>query len=463
MSVPTILIIDDNIEVRLSAAYFLEDQGLKVLEAASPDEAKQLLSVKAIAIILLDMNFSKDTTSGQEGLDFLAWLKERNNTPAVLCITGWGNINLAVRALQLGACDFIEKPWQNTALLTSIQQQLKLQTRQQNQLSYIASQQTQTSQPATEFVWQSASMRALQKKLEKVVVSDASILLCGESGVGKSHFVSWLHQHSQRAQGPLVSVNMGALAESLFESELFGHVKGAFTDAKQNRTGRFTKASGGTLFMDEVATLSLPLQAKLLRVLETGEYEALGSSQTIRSDIRLICATNAHLPTCIEQGTFRRDLFYRINTLMFELPPLRERESDIVPLAKHLLAQHAKRYGITDKGLSMEVENALKAYPWPGNIRELSHVMERALLMSEGPQICLEDCQLRLAKQPAVATRVQTRLEDSSCTLADMEKSLIMQVLEEECGVISQAAQRLGLTKSSLYRRLDKYGLKDVS
>ncbi|KZN56279.1 sigma-54-dependent transcriptional regulator [Pseudoalteromonas luteoviolacea] len=457
MPLPRILIVDDNVEVRLSAAYFLEDQGFEVIEADSPSTAKQLLSVTSFDIILLDMNFARDTTSGQEGLDFLTWLQAQQGAPAVLCITGWGSVKLAVKALQLGASDFIEKPWQNAALLASIQQQLALQKKQQTQLNQALQPEQETD---IEFVWQSACMQALERKLSRVAHSDAAILLCGESGVGKSHLVSWLHQHSARAGGPLVSVNMGALSESLFESELFGHVKGAFTDAKQNRVGRFTMASGGTLFMDEIATLSMPLQAKLLRVLETGEYEVLGSSKTVRSDVRLICATNADLPQNVALGTFRQDLFYRMNTLVFELPPLRERQVDIIPLASYLLAKHAKRYGMATKPMDGEVIHALQTYPWPGNIRELSHVMERALLMSEGSQIALQDCQLRLAQRPRAAGIMADSPAEATGTLAQMEKRMIMDVMAQEGGVTSQAAQKLGLTKSSLYRRLDKYGLK---
>lgn len=457
MPVPCILIVDDNVEVRLSAAYFLEDQGFEVIEADSPHSAKQLLSVKSIALILLDMNFARDTTSGQEGLEFLTWLQGQHGAPAVLCITGWGSVKLAVQALQLGASDFIEKPWQNAALLKAIQQQLTLQQKQHSQLSHTR---CPTIESAGEFRWQSASMLALERQLLRLANSDATILLCGESGVGKSHLVAWLHQHSARATGPLVNVNMGALSESLFESELFGHVKGAFTDAKQNRVGRFTMASGGTLFMDEIATLAMPLQAKLLRVLETGEYEVLGSSQTIRSDVRLICATNADLPVCVTQGTFRQDLFYRINTFVFELPPLRERQADIIPLASYLLTKHATRYGMVTKPMGEKVAHALQTYPWPGNIRELSHVMERALLMSEGSQIELQDCQLRLARSSISDEAIPQALPAAAGTLAEMEKRLIMDVMAQEGGVISQAAQKLGLTKSSLYRRLDKYGLK---
>ncbi|KZN55202.1 hypothetical protein N474_15975 [Pseudoalteromonas luteoviolacea CPMOR-2] len=458
----TVLIIDDNLEVRLSIAYFLEDQGFDVIEADSPDIAKQLLSVKAVSLILLDMNFSRDTTSGAEGLCFLRWLKMRKDAPAVICLTGWGSVALAVQALQLGASDFIEKPWQNDALLASIQQQLKLSQRQQLHIELAAKQAQPKSQDqgAQKYTWQSHVMNELEARLQRIAQTDASILLCGESGVGKSHVVKWLHEKSRRVDGPLVSVNVGALSESLFESELFGHKKGAFTDAKADRVGRFEMAGGGTLFLDEIATLSLPLQAKLLRVLESGEYEVLGSSKTQRSDARLICATNADLTQLVEQGEFRNDLLYRINTFVFELPALRQRKDDIVPFAKYLLATHARRYQMASKPLSDDVCAALLHYPWPGNIRELSHVMERALLMSDEAHITLNDCQLRLARPNAAQTVAASAPYPTDQTLADLEKSAIEQVLSEEKGVVSNAAKRLGVSKSSLYRRIEKYGLK---
>ncbi|KZN44248.1 sigma-54-dependent transcriptional regulator [Pseudoalteromonas luteoviolacea] len=459
----TVLIIDDNVEVRLSIAYFLEDQGFDVIEAESPDIAKQLLSVKAISLILLDMNFTRDTTSGEEGLGFLSWLHTRPKSPAVICLTGWGSVSLAVQALQLGASDFIEKPWQNDELLASIQQQKILSQRQETHLADCKTRLSSTIKNQRRYAWQSPIMRSLESKLARIAKTDAAILLCGESGVGKSYVVEGLHTQSLRAGGPLVSVNVGALSASLFESELFGHVKGAFTDAKAARDGRFTIADGGTLFLDEIATLSLPLQAKLLRVLESGEYEVLGSSETLRSDVRVICATNADLNTLVEQGTFRNDLLYRINTFVFELPPLRQRKEDIVPFAQYLLAHHAIRYHMTTKPLSSEVVAALQSYPWPGNIRELSHVMERALLMSDGGQIELRDCQLRLARPIAGHKTQSGTLSPQEQTLADIEKAAISRVLFEENGVVDSSAKRLGISKSSLYRRLDKYGLKNES
>ncbi|WP_256096839.1 sigma-54-dependent transcriptional regulator [Pseudoalteromonas luteoviolacea] len=457
----TVLIIDDNVEVRLSIAYFLEDQGFDVIEAESPDIAKQLLSVKAISLILLDMNFTRDTTSGEEGLGFLHWLHTQPEPPAVICLTGWGSVSLAVQALQMGASDFIEKPWQNDALLASIQQQVRLADRQKARLAQLSNHLPKTVKSQQGYIWQSPIMRALESQLSRIARTDAALLLCGESGVGKSHAVEKLHAQSQRAQGPLVSVNVGALSASLFESELFGHMKGAFTDAKMARDGRFTTADGGTLFLDEIATLAMPLQAKLLRVLESGEYEVLGSSQTLRSDVRVICATNADLNELVEQGLFRNDLLYRINTFVFELPPLRQRKEDIVPFAQYVLAHHAQRYQMAVKPLSDEVIAALQSYPWPGNIRELSHVMERALLMSDGDQIVLHDCQLRLARSNLKPTPQHGVSYAQQQTLAEIEKAAITRVFSEEKGMVGSSAKRLGISKSSLYRRLDKYGLKN--
>ncbi|TMP26721.1 sigma-54-dependent Fis family transcriptional regulator [Pseudoalteromonas rubra] len=449
-----VLVVDDNPEVRLSAAFLLEDHGFEVYEAEHPEVAKQFLSCKSIDQILLDMNFTRDTTSGNEGLTFLRWLQSQSSAPAVICLTGWGSVPLAVEAMRLGAADFIEKPWQNAQLLDAIRKQSKLNLLQVKQGIV---QSTETDIPC--YTWRSTAMKTLLNKLSRIASTDASVLLCGESGCGKSHLVEALHRQSPRRTGPLVSVNMGAIPDSLFESEMFGHTKGAFTDAKSQRSGRFELAGGGTLFLDEVATIPLAQQAKLLRVLESGEYERVGSSRTEHADIRLICATNSDLEQDVTAGRFRSDLFYRINTFTFELPPLRARLDDIVPLANHLLARHAARYQLAAKSLDSEAQAALLAYRWPGNIRELSHVMERALLLSEGAQITASDCQLRLAA-PAPEQQPGTQPQPAGTTLAEVEKNLIEQTLALHQGQVSEAAKALGLTKSSLYRRLDKYGLR---
>lgn len=449
MENPTILVIDDNAEVRLSAAFFLEDQGFNVIEADTPELAKTLITKHKIALALLDMNFARDTTSGNEGIAFLQWLQSQHITLPVICITGWGNVTLAVSAMQLGACDFIEKPWDNQQLLQAIQQQLTITAKQTN----ITSQVPTTS----EFQWQSSVMRSLYKQLEKVAKTQARVLLTGPSGTGKSHLAHWLHQHSERSKKPWVEVNMGAVPESLFESEMFGHSKGAFTDAKQHRVGRFTMAQGGTLFLDEIVTIPLPLQAKLLRVLENGSFEVVGSSQTQQADCRLICATNANLEQMVSAGEFREDLFYRINTIVIEVPPLAERHGDVVPLAEFFIAKYSQQYGEPVRQLSDEAKAGLVEHTWPGNIRELSHVIERAVLMAEGGYIALSDCQLRFKRAPSIVP------SSSGQTLQQVERDMIEQAMQRAQGNVAVAAEALGLTASSLYRRLEKYGLKTAN
>ena len=446
MEKSTILVIDDNAEVRLSAVFFLEDQGFNVIEAATLELAKPLLSAKQVSLALLDMNFSRDTTSGNEGLDFLRWLRDSNLNVPVICITGWGNVALAVSAMQLGASDFIEKPWDNQQLLQAVQQQLKISLKQ---ASIVAKHSERGA-----FQWCSQAMQSLYKQLAKVAKTDARVLLTGPSGAGKSHLALWLHQQSNRSAGPWVEVNMGAVPESLFESEMFGHSKGAFTDAKQHRVGRFAMAKQGTLFLDEVATIPLPLQAKLLRVLENGSYEVVGSSQTQQADCRLICATNTNLDALVKAGEFREDLLYRINTIVIEVPRLAERFGDIVPLAEYFVAKFCAQYGEPIRELSPAAKAALIEHNWPGNVRELSHVMERAVLMAEGLQIELSDCQLRFTAAPKMISDMPSK------TLQQVEQEMVEQAMQRAQGNVAEAAKILGLTASSLYRRLEKYGLK---
>ncbi|MEJ6473706.1 sigma-54 dependent transcriptional regulator [Pseudoalteromonas piscicida] len=445
----TILVIDDNSEVRLSAAFFLEEHGFDVIEAETPELAKPLIASNKVALALLDMNFTRDTTSGNEGLAFLHWLQTQSHQVPVICITGWGNVSLAVSAMQLGACDFLEKPWDNQQLLEAIQQQLTITAKQSSA--------TQQQAPATEFQWHSTAMQGLYKQLAKVAKTDARVLLTGPSGVGKSYLAKWLHQHSNRADGPWVEVNMGAVPESLFESEMFGHSKGAFTDAKQHRVGRFKMAQGGTLFLDEVVTIPLALQAKLLRVLENGCFEVVGSSQTQQTDCRLICATNGALEQLVADGKFREDLFYRINTIVINVPRLAERYGDIVPLAEFFVAKFSHQYGEPVRPLSDAVKAALVEYTWPGNIRELSHVIERAVLMAEGNDIALSDCQLRFKSAPTLVS------DGEGQTLQAVEREMVEQAMLRAQGNVTVAAKALGLTASSLYRRLEKYGLKSTS
>lgn len=449
MSKPQILVVDDNPEIRLSAAFILEDQGFKVLEAENHHYAQTALAENDIGLILLDMHFSLDTTSGEEGLRFLTWLNKSDYLIPVIAMTGWSNVDLVVKAMQLGACDFIEKPWNNQRLIQIIRQQLKLSGLQvQNQK---LKQQLETT-VEEDFIWRSPAMEKLLSQIDSVAGTDASILLTGDNGTGKSHLAQRIHQKSARLDNAFISVNMGAISEPLFESEMFGHKKGAFTDAKDNRIGRFELAKNGTLFLDEIANIPLSQQAKLLRVLESGEYEVLGSSQTQHADSRVISATNGDIGQLISDGDFREDLYFRLNTIELRVPSLKERLRDIAPLAQHFLNIHGKKYKRDALNFSPNAIKALEAYHWPGNVREMSHLMERAVLLASSSTLEPEDLHLSTVK-------ASNRLP--MMTLEQAEQILIEQALESSQNSAPKAAILLGLTKSSMYRRLEKYGIKE--
>lgn len=452
MSKSTVLVIEDNREIRLSARFVLEDFGFVIAEAESPAQAKDWLARQKADLILLDMNFGLDTTSGEEGLSFLAWLQQQAWDIPVVAMTAWSNTELVVKAMQLGAGDFIEKPWNNQRLHQVLQQQLHLQAL--NRKNRALSQRLEDPKP--ELVWRSDVMNQLMQQLTAVAATDANILLTGENGTGKSQLAHWLHLHSTRAQQAFISVNMGAIPESLFESEFFGHKKGAFTDAKEQRIGRFELAKGGSLFLDEIATIPMAQQAKLLRVLESGEFEMLGASQTQRTDVRIISATNGNFVHMIAEGLFRQDLYYRLNTLEFRVPALRERPEDIAALATFFVAKHGQRYRKPELTLSACALKAMQAYTWPGNIRELSHMMERAVLLTQSGELT--------AAQLSLPVTVQYKNSFSSdqlpmMTLEAAELQLINQALLGCDGNKQKAADLLGITKSSLYRRLEKYDL----
>jgi len=448
MPKPQILVVDDSPEIRLSAAFILEDQGFDVLEAENHHYAQTVLSENRVDLILLDMNFSLDTTSGEEGLRFLTWLSKSDFIIPVIAMTGWSNVDLAVKAMRLGACDFIEKPWNNQRLMQIIRQQLKmagLQVQNQKlkqQLESVAEQ---------DFTWRSAAMEKLLNQIDSVAATDASILLTGDNGTGKSHLAQRIHQQSDRTSNAFISVNMGAISESLFESEMFGHKKGAFTDAKENRIGRFELAKHGTLFLDEIANIPQSQQAKLLRVLESGEYEVLGSSQTQLADSRIISATNGDIAQLITDGVFREDLYFRLNTIELRVPSLKERIQDITPLAKHFIALHGKKYKREELSLTPGAIQALEAYHWPGNVREMSHLMERAVLLAQGSSLEQEDLHLSNLKQNNNLPMM---------TLDQAEQILIEQALELSQNNVPKAGVLLGLTKSTMYRRLEKYGIQ---
>ncbi|NQZ28259.1 MAG: sigma-54-dependent Fis family transcriptional regulator [Colwellia sp.] len=448
MSKPQILVVDDSPEIRLSAAFILEDQGFVVLEAENHHYAQTMLADNSVDLILLDMNFSLDTTSGEEGLRFLTWLSKSDFVIPVIAMTGWSNVDLAVNAMRLGACDFVEKPWNNQRLIQIIHQQLKLAGLQvQNQKL------KQQLEPVAEldFTWRSAAMEKLLAQIDSVAATDASILLTGDNGTGKSHLAKRIHQQSDRASSTFISVNMGAISEALFESEMFGHKKGAFTDAKENRIGRFELAKDGTLFLDEIANIPQSQQAKLLRVLESGEYEVLGSSQTQHANSRIISATNGNIAQLIGDGAFREDLYFRLNTIELRVPSLKERLHDIVPLAKHFIALHGKKYKREELSLTPGAIQALETYHWPGNVREMSHLMERAVLLAQNSRLGQEDLHLSNLKPSNYLPMM---------TVDQAEHKLIEQALVLTNNNVPKAGIMLGLTKSSIYRRLEKYGIR---
>ncbi|MFT5758799.1 MAG: DNA-binding NtrC family response regulator [Alteromonadaceae bacterium] len=442
-----ILVVEDRPDIRLSLAILLEDHGYKVLEADNPQMAQVLLKTNDVALILLDMNYSLDTSSGEEGLAFLKWLQSMLVLIPRIAMTAWSNTDLVVKAMKLGATDFIEKPWRNKQLLHVIEQQLNYNTLQEQNTQLKAQLSDHTYE---EYQWRSPCMLTFLKKMSAVADTDVSILLTGDNGTGKSDLARNIHQQSLRKNEALISVNMGAISESLFESEMFGHKKGAFTDAKTARVGRFELAEKGTLFLDEIANIPLSQQAKLLRVLESGEYEVLGSSQTKKSDIRIISATNGNFIDLFDKALFREDLYYRLNTIEFRVPSLKERSDDIIPLTEFFITKFCVKYKRELKMISAEAKQALLDYHWPGNIRELSHLVERALLLAEDNEIALDD--LHLSNKPN-----QDALP--LMTLAAAEIKLIKQALSATQDNVPKAAILLGLTKSSMYRRIEKYNL----
>lgn len=445
MAKASILVVDDRSDVRASASFVLEENGYTTLEAESPAQAKSIVKEENIDLILLDMNFSLDTTSGEEGLSFLSWLQASEYQISTVAMTAWSNLELAIQAMQLGASDFLEKPWKNRRLLQIISQQLKVAGLQNQNIKL---KQQLEERGSDVYCWRSPSMQSLFQDIENVATADVAILLTGDNGTGKSQLARHIHSLSHRSNETFVSVNMGAISESLFESEMFGHKKGAFTDAKSNRIGRFELAQNGTLFLDEIANIPLPQQAKLLRVLETGEYEPLGSSRTMNADVRIISASNGNFPKLINDELFREDLFYRLNTIELRVPSLKERGEDIQSLAEFFLIKFSHKYSREARSLSSGAISALKSYAWPGNIRELSHLMERAVLLSKKTELSSEDLSLSTSLGSCVLPMM---------TLEEAEKTLIQQALRQSERNIPKAAEILGLTRSSLYRRLEKY------
>ena len=453
----SILIADDQDDVREALRLLLLRHGHVLMQATTPAEVRTQINNEAPAIVLLDMNYQRDTTSGQEGLELIEWISSQHPDTAVVAMTAWGSIDLATSAIRAGASDFIEKPWDNNRLLSiiKVQSEFRQATRQSQKYQTIAA--LQQPQTDGDMVAESAAMQKVIAMLQQVATADASILLRGENGTGKNLLAEQIHAWSGRADKPLISVNMGSIPENLFESEMFGHVRGAFTDAREGRIGRFELADGGTLFLDEIGNLPLPQQAKLLRVLESGDFEKVGASKTQHSDVRIISASNADLEDMVADNRFRKDLYYRLQTVEVTIPPLRERSADIVPLARHFLQRHSSRYRKPVDGLSAAAEKVLQAYSWPGNVRELAHVIERGVLLSSGARLQPEDLSLQAAALDMSASSAQ--LSDSDLTLDELECRHIRSALQHCQGNIADTAKRLGISRAALYRRMEKHQL----
>jgi DNA-binding NtrC family response regulator len=448
---PRLLVADDDPGVLEALRLLLEREGYQVETATSPGGILAAVEARDFDAVLMDMNYTRDTTGGIEGLDLLSRLQLLDATLPVIVMTAWGSIEGAVESMRRGARDYIEKPWDNARLLHVLRTQIALGEAVRKTQRLESENLLLRKDGAPELIATAASMQPVLRLMERVGPSDANALITGEHGTGKEVVARWLHAASNRASRPLVTVNLGGLAEGVFESELFGHVKGAFTDAKTDRVGRFELADGGTLFLDEIANLTPTQQAKLLRVLQTGELERVGSSKTRHVDVRILSATNADVAAEVAAGRFREDLLFRINTIEMHLPPLRERLEDIPVLAAYFLREYAGKYRKPVSKFHPEAMQALLAYSWPGNVRELAHAVERAALLAEGDTVRAGDLNLRAAGDGAA------RLEDMS--LEEVERLLIQKALARYQGNVSAAAKTLGLSRSALYRRLQRHGL----
>jgi DNA-binding NtrC family response regulator len=448
-----ILLADDQADIRDALRLLLKREGYETHAVASPAEALAAIESREFDTVLMDLNYARDTTSGQEGLDLLSRIQMIDSTLPMIVMTAWSSVEIAVEAMRRGARDFIPKPWENNRLLAIIRTQIELRQALRKASRLEAENRLLRSESRPTMIAESAVMQPVLDLIGRIGPSDANVLITGEHGTGKEVVAQTLHALSTRSNRPMVTVNAGGLSEGVFESELFGHVKGAFTDARADRVGRFELAEGSTLFLDEIANVPLNLQAKLLRVLETGELERVGSSATRRVDVRVLAATNADVNAEAASGRFRQDLLFRLNTIEIHLPPLRERREDILLLAHHFLRGYSQRYRKTISGFDSAATQLLREHPWPGNVRELDHAVERGVLLSTGPLVHAADLGLR-----AAAPAGSPRLEEMS--LDEVERHLIQRTLARHDSNVSQAAKALGLSRSALYRRLQKYGLE---
>jgi len=451
-----ILIIDDDADILQAARLLLKQHVTYIRTEKTPDVLPSLLKNELYDVIFLDMNFAKGATSGKEGFYWLDKIHEMDPNAVVILITAFGDVDMAVRAIKEGASNFILKPWQNERLIATLTTALNLrQTR--TEATKLRSKQKQLSedldQPFHDFIGKSSAMQAVFDAIKKVAKTEANVLILGENGTGKELVARDLHRQSSRREEVFISVDMGALSETLFESELFGHVKGAFTDAKSDRAGRFEIASGGTLFLDEIGNLPLTLQAKLLTVIENRKVTRLGSNKLIDVDVRLICATNMPIHEMVNQNKFRQDLLYRINTVEIRIPPLRERIDDIPALVDHFLKIYCKKYNKPLRRLSSATLKRLEKYHWPGNVRELQHAIERAIIMSDSHVLQPTDFFFPIQEQKGDS------MSFDDYNLEEIEKLVIHRAISKHGGNITHASDELGLSRASLYRRLEKYGL----
>lgn len=447
-----ILIADDQADVLEALRFLLKAEGYSADAVSSPSAALHAVESRAYDAVFVDLNYSRDTTSGQEGLDLLTKVQAIDSTLPVIVMTAWGSVELAVEAMRRGARDFVQKPWENARLVSILKTQIALTDALRRSQRLEAENRLLRAEGTPLLIAESRAMEPVLQMISRVGPSDANVLITGEPGTGKDVVARALHAISNRASKPLVTVNAGGLAEGIFESELFGHSKGAFTDAKSDRIGRFEMADTGTLFLDEIANVPMNLQPKLLRVLETGEMERVGSSRTRKVDVRILSATNANLTVELASNRFREDLLFRLNTIEIHLPALRERQEDIPVLASHFLTVYAQRYRKHLSGFDQAAMQALVDNPWQGNVRELNHVVERAVLMTTDNLVRVADLALRVPGKDMF-----TRMEDMS--LEDVEALLIKKALARYGGNVSHAASALGLSRSALYRRLQRYNL----
>ena len=448
MKKANILIVDDDLDVLTAVRLLLKKEVNSILTEKNPEQIPHLLDKHKIDLILLDMNYKSAVNSGNEGLYWLGRIKKKFPSMPVIMITAYGAIDLAVQSLKQGAADFIVKPWKNDQLMEVITENLQKQDKRTPVKS-------NAPNIRSEIIGTSDVMDSVFQKLKKIAPTDANVLILGENGTGKDLIAKALHQLSQRKDQAFIKVDVGALTETLFESELFGHKKGAFTDAREDRTGRIESANAGTLFLDEIGNISLQQQAKLLTVLQNRQVTPLGSNRLVNVDIRLICATNVPLSVLSDESRFRKDLIYRINTVEIQVPPLRERGTDILLLAEHFIKQYSDKYGKSVQGLNDQAQQKLMHYSFPGNVRELQYAIERAVIMADGPELLESDIHFSILEQPQTISGTQQEEHN----LEALERTTILKVIEKHHGNISKASKELGLTRTALYRRLSKYNI----